>query len=64
MNYTLDELNKYTIKQLKIILQYEEKLIPKRAKKGELIDLLLQQAMFEELPPASVKIQRIRNSKE
>lgn len=61
MNYTFEELNNYTIKQLKVILQYEGKSIPKKAKKSELIDLLLQQTMFEELPPASVRIQRIRN---
>lgn len=64
MEYTFDELNNYTKKQLKVILQYEEKSFPKKATKAQLIDLVLQETMFEDDPPASVRIKRIRQSQE
>ena len=63
--YTLEELDKYTVKQLKILADYDGIKYPKRAKKGKMLDLLVQL----ELPlepdnsPCSVRIKRIRESR-
>lgn len=61
--YTYKELNRYTVKQLKMLAKYEGKTIPKGAKKAKILDLLLQLELPKEVSqPCSVRIQRIKDS--
>lgn len=68
--YSLEKLQRCKVKDLRALLEFEGKTIPKKAKKRDLIDLVLQQSLpriaegLEDLPPASVRIQRIRKSQE
>lgn len=66
--YTLKELEKYTVKQLKILADYDGIKYPKRAKKVQMLDLLVQLPLLEpqvepDNSPCSVRIKRIRESR-
>lgn len=68
--YTYEELKNYTVRQLKVIADYEGKTYSKRVTKTQLIDLLMQLELpifnvksEQDTSPCSVRIQRIRNSK-
>ena len=70
MSYTYKELENYTVVQLKTLLDYEGIEYSYKDRKPNLIDKLLQLPLpgmsvqsEQELPPASVRIQRIRDSK-
>lgn len=63
--YTVKELEKYTVKQLKALADYDGIKYPKKVKKGQLIDLLVQLELPEDQQEhaCSVRIQRIRDSR-
>ena len=66
--YTYAELEKYTVKQLKILAKYEGISYPKGAKKAQMLDLLVQLPLLEsevrqDEQPCSARVRRIRDSR-
>ena len=66
--YTLEELEKYTVKQLKILADYDGINYPEKAKKAQMLDLLVQLSLPEpqvkqDEQPCSARVRRIRDSR-
>ena len=64
--YTLEELERYTVRQLKVLAEYDKISYPKYASKVKMLDLLVQLEPEVEVKqdnsPCSVRVQRIRES--
>jgi len=60
--YSLEELEKYTVKQLKVLAEYDGIAYNKYATKGKMLDLLVKLEPEVDSSPCSVRVQRIRDS--
>lgn len=70
MIFTMEELESYTVRQLKNIAIYLGLEFPDSVSKGRLVEKIYKElekrdpvsGEVEDMPPMSVRIQRIRNS--